>query len=78
VFFFVQIAIICSNFLYGSVCLCMSVVVCRRSLEATYGISIRKPKEGEDANRPPTDLELLNSYGGGLTANFRYGRLSII
>lgn len=36
----------------------------RASVEQIYGISIRKPKEGEDAHRPPTDLELLNAYGG--------------
>ena len=44
---------------------------CRQSLELTYGISIRKPKEGEDPNRPPTDLEILNSYGG----RFPFSRL---
>lgn len=36
----------------------------RQTLEVTYAISIRKPKEGEDPHRPPTDLEILNAYGG--------------
>ena len=37
---------------------------CRQTLEVIYAISIRKPKEGEDPHRPPTDLEILNAYGG--------------
>ncbi len=32
-------------------------------LEATYGILLPKPAEGEDPNRPPTAHELLSAYG---------------
>ncbi|XP_063888311.1 large subunit GTPase 1 homolog [Scylla paramamosain] len=35
----------------------------RDVLEHTYGITLPKPLEGEDSNRPPTSEELLNSYG---------------
>ncbi|XP_067947825.1 large subunit GTPase 1 homolog [Watersipora subatra] len=35
----------------------------RQSLELTYGIHLKKPKEGEQPDRPPTDLEILNAYG---------------
>ena len=32
-------------------------------LEATYGILLPKPEEGEDADRLPTAHELLGTYG---------------
>ncbi|XP_063080354.1 large subunit GTPase 1 homolog isoform X2 [Cavia porcellus] len=35
----------------------------RRVLEATYGISLTKPREDEDPHRPPTSEELLTAYG---------------
>lgn len=35
----------------------------RKTLELTYGINIPKPLDGEDENRPPTSVELLDSYG---------------
>ncbi|MPC13877.1 Large subunit GTPase 1 [Portunus trituberculatus] len=35
----------------------------RDVLEHTYGITLPKPLEGEDPDRPPTSEELLNSYG---------------
>ncbi|XP_012874759.1 PREDICTED: large subunit GTPase 1 homolog [Dipodomys ordii] len=44
----------------------------RRVLEATYGISIIKPREDEDPHRPPTSEELLTAYGcmrGFMTAH---------
>ncbi|XP_004834811.1 large subunit GTPase 1 homolog [Heterocephalus glaber] len=44
----------------------------RRVLEATYGISIIKPREDEDPYRPPTSEELLTAYGymrGFMTAH---------
>ncbi|KAM6159701.1 large subunit GTPase 1 homolog [Erethizon dorsatum] len=44
----------------------------RRVLEATYGISITKPREDEDPHRPPTSEELLTAYGsmrGFMTAH---------
>ncbi|XP_023559930.1 large subunit GTPase 1 homolog isoform X2 [Octodon degus] len=44
----------------------------RRVLEATYGISIPKPREDEDPHRPPTSEELLTAYGsmrGFMTAH---------
>ncbi|XP_010622364.1 large subunit GTPase 1 homolog [Fukomys damarensis] len=44
----------------------------RRVLEATYGISIVKPREDEDPHRPPTSEELLMAYGymrGFMTAH---------
>lgn len=40
----------------------IGLISCRETFEATYSISIRKPKEGEDPDRPPTHLELLNAY----------------
>ncbi|KAM9582684.1 large subunit GTPase 1 homolog [Trichechus inunguis] len=44
----------------------------RRVLEATYGITIIKPREDEDPHRPPTSEELLTAYGylrGFMTAH---------
>ncbi|KAI5281734.1 Large Subunit Gtpase 1-like [Manis pentadactyla] len=44
----------------------------RHVLEATYGISIIKPREDEDPHRPPTSEELLTAYGymrGFMTAH---------
>ncbi|XP_005383243.2 PREDICTED: large subunit GTPase 1 homolog [Chinchilla lanigera] len=44
----------------------------RRVLEATYGISLTKPREDEDPHRPPTAEELLTAYGsmrGFMTAH---------
>ncbi|XP_036059808.1 large subunit GTPase 1 homolog [Onychomys torridus] len=44
----------------------------RHVLEATYGINIIKPGEGEDPYRPPTSEELLTAYGcmrGFMTAH---------
>ncbi|KAF5922273.1 hypothetical protein HPG69_007161 [Diceros bicornis minor] len=44
----------------------------RYVLEATYGISIIKPREDEDPHRPPTSEELLTAYGymrGFMTAH---------
>lgn len=35
----------------------------RDVFESTYGITLPKPMEGEDPNRPPTSEELLNAYG---------------
>lgn len=35
----------------------------RDVFEATYGIALPQPMEGEDPDRPPTSEELLNSYG---------------
>ncbi|XP_071946036.1 large subunit GTPase 1 homolog isoform X2 [Antedon mediterranea] len=40
----------------------LTQVISRQVLEATYGITIIKPKEGEDPNRPPTAMELVNAY----------------
>lgn len=41
--------------------------VCQRIprpvLEATYGISILRPREHEDSNRTPTAEELLSALG---------------
>lgn len=39
-------------------------MTCRQTIESIYSISLRKPKEGEDPNRAPTDIEILNAYGG--------------
>ncbi|KAM6223137.1 large subunit GTPase 1 homolog [Rhynchocyon petersi] len=44
----------------------------RRVLEATYGITIIKPREDEDPHRAPTSEELLTAYGcmrGFMTAH---------
>lgn len=44
----------------------------RHVLEATYGITIIKPREDEDPHRPPTSEELLTAYGhmrGFMTAH---------
>uniref|UniRef100_H9G8S3 Large subunit GTPase 1 homolog n=1 Tax=Anolis carolinensis TaxID=28377 RepID=H9G8S3_ANOCA len=42
-------------------------LVCQRIprsvLEATYGINIVRPREGEEPDRPPTSEELLTAYG---------------
>lgn len=35
----------------------------RQVFEGMYGITLPKPREGEDPDRPPTSEELLNSYG---------------
>ncbi|XP_033108740.1 large subunit GTPase 1 homolog [Anneissia japonica] len=40
----------------------VSQVIPRRVFETTYGITIIKPKEGEDPNRPPSAMELVNAY----------------
>uniref|UniRef100_A0A8C8S0W3 Large subunit GTPase 1 homolog n=1 Tax=Pelusios castaneus TaxID=367368 RepID=A0A8C8S0W3_9SAUR len=44
----------------------------RQVLEATYGISIVRPREGEEPDRQPTSEELLTAYGymrGFMTAH---------
>lgn len=35
----------------------------REVFEGMYGITLPKPREGEDPDRPPTPEELLNAYG---------------
>ncbi|KAK3879977.1 hypothetical protein Pcinc_015504 [Petrolisthes cinctipes] len=35
----------------------------RKVFENMYGITLPKPREGEDPDRPPTSEELLNAYG---------------
>ena len=44
----------------------------RPVLEATYGIFIPKPGEGEDLTRPPTSEELLNAYGCMILLSYLY------
>ena len=42
----------------------------RNIIEATYGISIPKPIEGEDPNRSPISEEFLNAYGCKFLAKY--------
>ena len=42
----------------------------REILEATYGIILPQPNEGEDPNRPPTALELLTAYASKIVRSY--------